>query len=175
MLLRALPVVLISWALVGCAPDEEEDSKAPPINEGGDTAVTVCEGTAPEITELFVGNYGELYPFETGDAPALQVAATGTDADSDLHRMDLRLWWDDVVDGAVDTSATGTAAGYYAMDPDPCATAEATYGIVFEVDNNRFLFGTAYEFAAVIYDDAGLESAMFIDDGVAPNEDGSDG
>jgi hypothetical protein len=174
MLLRALPVVLISWALVGCAPDEEEDSKAPPINEGGDTAVTVCEGTAPVLTELVISN-GGIQDFEGEDSPSMVVAATGTDADSDLHRMDLRLWWDDVVDGAVDTSATGTAAGYYAMDPDPCATAEATYGIVFEVDNNRFLFGTAYEFAAVIYDDAGLESAMFIDDGIAPNEDGSDG
>ncbi|MDP2310454.1 MAG: hypothetical protein Q8P18_30835 [Pseudomonadota bacterium] len=166
-----LALALLSAACTGEAKDTGSD--APPINQD-DTSVVTCAGTAPVASELVVENYG-LYPFEDGDAPALKVAATGTDDDGDLHRMDLVVWWDDVVDGAVDTSGEGTTSGIIAMDPDPCGTFAATYALLFEVDGIRFDYATAYEFAAEVYDDAGLVSGQIVADGVTPNMDGSDG
>ncbi|MDP2313932.1 MAG: hypothetical protein Q8P41_13580 [Pseudomonadota bacterium] len=174
MLLRVLPVLWPLALLGACNPDEKDSSDAPPINQDEDSPV-ICDGTAPVITELSVGNYGELFDFEGTLAPALLVAATATDDDGDLHRMNMTLWWDDVVDGTVDTSAAGTEAGYYAMDEEPCGMFEATYGLVFEVDGNRFDYATEYEFAAEVVDDAGLVSAQVIASGTAPNMDGSDG
>lgn len=181
-MLRVLPArswsVLLPIALTVIAActgeDKDTGSDAPPINEE-DTAALVCEGTAPVLTELVVGNYGKLYEFEGTPAPALLVTATGTDADSDLHRMDLFVWWDDVVDGAVDTTTEGLSNGIIAMNETPCATAEATYGIIFEVDGNRLDYATAYEFAGEVADAAGLVSAQVIAHGVTPNQDGSDG
>lgn len=167
MTLRVILALSLPAALsIGCAPDETDDKgDAPPINTGEDSAVVECDGTAPVLTDLVVE--GMIYPFEV-EAPALVVSATATDADSDLHRMDVRVWWDDVVDGVVDTSGEGTAAGYYTFDSDPCATAQATYGLAFEVDGTRFDYATAYEFAAEVYDDAGLVSGQLVAHGVSP-------
>lgn len=154
---------------LGCpTPDDKEntDDSAPPINQD-DTAPTVCDGTAPTITDLIIED-GGVRDFEGEDAPSLKVAAETSDDDGDLHRMNMTVWWDDVVDGVVDTSGTGTEAGWYAMNEDECATYEATYGILFEVDGSRFEYETAYEFAAIVYDDAGLVSEQVIDSGTTP-------
>lgn len=160
---------LVLVGLVACtSEDKDTGSDAPPINQGEDTAPVECSGTAPVLTELTVADYGEPYPFEEGDAPALLVSATATDEDADLHRMNLILWWDDVIDGAVDTSGAGTEMGYYAMDPDPCGTGEATYAVVFEVDGNQFDYVTEYEFAAEVYDDAEMVSNQLVASGVTP-------
>jgi hypothetical protein len=162
---------LLTALLLGCSGDTKDTGSDPgSVAQDTDTAVVTCEGTAPVLTELEVGDYGQLYPFEDGEAPALLVAATAEDADSDLHRMNLIVWWDDIIDGTVDTSGVGNEAGYYAMNEETCGTAEATYGILFEVDGDRFAYTTAYEFTAEVYDDAGLVSNRVTASGVTPGE-----
>lgn len=161
-------MVMLMLALAGCAEEAEKDTEAPPIENDIELEPLVCEGTAPELTELTVGDYGELYDFEDGPAPALLVAATATDSDGDLHEMAITWWFDDVIDGAVDTSAAGEEQGYIRMEEQDCATAEATYGVVFEVDGNRFDYETAYEFAVIAYDAAGLATGQLVASGVTP-------
>ncbi len=176
MLRRVLPVLLLPAALlIGCTSGEKDDTEGdpPPINTGEDSAVDLCEGTAPVVTDLVVSNNG-LYEFEGVVSPSMKVSVTATDADSDLDLMDVQLWWDDVVDGAVDTSVAGARGGYIKMD-EPCTTAEATYGLIFQVEGGRFAYATAYEFAGEAYDAAGLVSAQVVAHGVTPREDGSDG
>jgi hypothetical protein len=153
--------------LFACTTEKEDDTEAPPVEQEEDSP-TVCEGAAPTLTELVVEEHDELVDFEGTLSPALKVAATGKDDDGDLHRMNMTLWWDDVVDGTVDTSGAGSEIGYYAMDEDRCGTFEATYGVLFEVEGNRFDYETAYEFAAQVYDDAGLVSEIFIASGTTP-------
>lgn len=177
-MLRVLPArsFLVALALFAAACIEDPKhtgNDAPPINQD-DTSVVTCEGAAPVLTELLIENNG-IYDFEDGPAPSLKVAATGADDDGDLHRMNLVVWWDAVVDGTVDTSGEGTTSGIIAMDPDPCATPEATYALVFQVDGKRFDYATAYEFAGEIADDAGLVSEVVVASGVTPNMDGTDG
>jgi hypothetical protein len=168
---RSFPVALFLFAGACIDTTKNPSTDAPPINQDDTGEPLTCEGTAPVLSELVVENYG-LYNFEDGPAPSLKVAATGMDDDGDLHRMDLLVWWDNVVDGTVDTSGEGTTSGIIAMDPDPCATPEATYALVFEVDGKRFDYSTAYEFAGEVYDNAGLVSAQVVASGVTPNESG---
>jgi hypothetical protein len=165
--------MLVVMLFAACVDDTKDGSDdAPPLH---DTEEETCEGTAPTLDQLVIEPYDGLYEYEDGPAPALTVSATGSDEDGDLDNMRLVVWWDDVVDGAVDTSGAGEDAGYYQMDPDPCHSyADITYGIIFQVDGNRFDYATAYEFAGVIYDAAGLVSNELVADGMTPNADGSD-
>lgn len=165
---RTMRMGVLLVALLGCAQEEVKDTEAPPVENNTDTEPIVCEGTAPVLTELTVGDYGELYDFEDGPAPALLVAATATDEDGDLHEMAITWWFDDVIDGAVDTSVAGNEQGYIRMEEQDCATAEATYGVIFEVDGNRFDYETEYEFAAEAYDAAGLVTGQLVASGVTP-------
>ncbi len=160
---------LLALVLAGCPATDKDSGEPPPVSQDTDTAAPSCEGTAPVLTELVVEDYGELYPFEDGDAPALLVAATGEDDDADLHEMNLIVWWDDVVDGEVDTSGAGTEAGVRTMNDDEvCTTGEATYGIIFQVDGNRFAYTTAYEFVGEVYDAAGMVSNRLVASGTTP-------
>lgn len=160
--------VVFLLALAGCpSPEKEGDTEIPSVDNTPDSAEP-CDGTNPVLEALVVEDYGELYDFEDGPAPALLVAASAEDDDGDLHRMALTYWYDDVVDGVVDTSAAGTESTYFAMADEACATPRATYGVVFEVDGRRFEYETAYEFAVEVYDAAGLASNQLVASGVTP-------
>lgn len=162
--------------LAGCPdPNQKDTGGDEVIEQGGDTDEETCEGTNPVLSELTVENFG-MYEFEGEESPALKVTASGDDDDGDLHDMNLQIWWDDVVDGAVDTSSSGVEGGFYAMGDTDCGTFSANYNLLLEVDGDRFEYGVAYEFAAVIFDAAGLDSGEpVIASGVAPNADGTDG
>jgi hypothetical protein len=154
---------------LGCPASDEKntgDDSAPPINQN-DTAPTSCDGTNPVINELIIEDAG-VHDFEGEDSPTLKVSADASDDDGDLHRINLTLWWDDVVDGSVDTSGAGEESGWYEMNETPCGTFSATFGILFQVDGSRFEYETTYEFAGMVTDDAGLESNIAIDSGTTP-------
>lgn len=159
-------VMMLAFGCTGAADKENTDDSAPPINQD-DTAPTTCDGTNPEIADLIIED-GGVHDFEGEDSPTLKVAAETNDDDGDLHRINMTLWWDDTVDGTVDTSGAGSEAGWYEMNETPCGTFTATYGVLFEVDGTRFAYETAYEFAAKVMDDAGLESEIVIDSGTTP-------
>lgn len=162
-------LLTLLFACGGKAGDSANN--APPINEGGDTAT--CEGTAPVIEELVIGN-GGIYEFDDGPAPTVSVMATITDEDADLNIVSLTVWYDEAVDGAVDTSGEGLASSPYEMDEELCVTPEANYGLNIQVGGSLD-YDTLYEFAAVAKDGNGLSSAVAIASGYTPNEDGTDG
>jgi hypothetical protein len=131
--------------------------------------VETCGGTAPVCSELTVEAREGLYDFEGTDSPVLRVGATGEDADADMKTMTVELWWDEVVDGAVDTAALGEL-GSYTFDTDACASSGNTLFIDFQVDGNRFEYVTTYEFAGRVYDSTDMASEIVIASGTTPNE-----
>ena len=165
---RTMRLALFVFALAGCAPEEEKDTELPPVANDTDDEPVVCEGTPPVIEELTVGDLGKLYDFEDGPSPALVVRAKTEDEDGDLHQMGGTYWYDDVIDGVVDTSDAGSDGGYIRMNEEDCGTSSANYGIVFEVDGNRFEYETTYEFAMEVYDAAGLISERVVASGTTP-------
>ena len=168
-------LLVTTLLLVACADPAKDTETAPPINQGDDTAVETCGGTAPVCSALTVEALEGLYDFEGTDSPVLRVGATGTDADSDMKTMGVELWWDDVVDGAVDTSAAGELLSYTFPDSGACSTTGNTLNVDFQVDGNRFEYETAYEFAGRVYDTTDLYSEIVIASGTTPNELGEAG
>ncbi len=165
--------MLLVWMFVGCPGEAvKSDDSAPPLNHPEDTAPVICDGTDPVLADLTVAPYDGLYSFEGQDSPALTVSAAATDDDGDISELTLELWWDDVVDGSVDTSGDATSTTYQ-FSQDPCEGFANNLGLIFEVDGNRFDYATPYEFAGVVTDEAGLVSAIVVASGVSPNEDGT--
>lgn len=154
--------------LAGCDDTSKDTETAPPIEQGDDTA-EVCGGTAPVCSELTVEARDGLFDYEGTDYPVLRVGATGEDADADMKTMTVELWWDDVVDGAVDTAALGEL-GSYTFDTDACASSGNTLYIDFAVDGTRFDYVTTYEFAGRVYDSTDMASEIVIASGTTPNE-----
>ena len=162
-----LALGLSAGLLVGCDGGEKESgSEAPPINQD-DSGSADCSGTAPVINELTVAA-GDPITTDGGTFPSLVVQAEIEDADRDLYTVSMDLWYDTVVDGAVDSSGDPLTASPYEVDEDPCETSLTSYGLQIGVDGTNFDYETAYEFLAVVYDAHGDASAPVVADGVTP-------
>lgn len=168
-------LLVTTLLLVGCADPEKDTETAPPINTGDDTAVETCGGSVPVCTELTVEAREGLFDYEGTDYPVLRVGATGEDEDADMKTMTVELWWDDVVDGVVDTSELGELGAYTFPDSGDCSTTGNTLYTDFAVDGNRFEYLTTYEFAGRVYDSTDLYSEIVIASGTTPNELGEAG
>lgn len=85
-------------ALVAC---QGTDLVAP------DGVAAACGDSAPVIEALLVEE-GDPFVIGGEEVPGMFVNVTVSDADGDLHWFEMRLWWDDVIDGAVEPGP-----GYY--------------------------------------------------------------
>lgn len=154
-------------ALAGCdGGGKESGSEAPPINQG-DSGSADCSGTAPVIDALVVAP-GDPITTDGGTFPSIVVEAQISDEDRDLHTVSMDVWYDTVVDGAVDSSGAALTASPYEVDEDPCETGLTGYGLQIGVDGTNFAYETAYEFVAVAYDAHGDASLPVVADGVTP-------
>lgn len=94
---------------------------------------------------------------------------------SNHTKMRVDLWWDDEVDGSVDTSGGPLSGPLSELTDAPCATDEGIYNMVLPVNGDPFVYDTLYEFAAVAYDAHENASEVFVQSGWTPTADGEDG
>lgn len=161
----SFPVGLAVLVLSGACNGNLEDtgSDAPPLNqEDTDVEVIECDGTAPVLEEFVVESV--LHIFEGPELPAIKVSGAATDVDSDLHTFGMVVWWDEVVDGSVDTTGAGKDTGPVILDRDPCTSAAGTLEYYLHVDDLEFDYSTTYEFAGVVYDAAEMRSDVVVAD-----------
>ena len=174
--MRAFPFSLLAvvLGLVGCAEKTVEDSSEPPPLTKGDTAD--CNLNAPVITEVEVSN-GGMSTFDNGTFPTIGLAMKVEDDDGDLDVIGMFVWFDDVVDGAVDQSgeASFDAPAYLYENAEPCGKFSAGLTLAPAVTSGTLDYSTRYEFAVVAEDHHAVRSAPYIVDGVTPNMDGTDG
>ena len=145
---------LVAVALMGAcrsAPGPKDDT-------GGGGAETPSECThaaPPEIEDLSVEE-GE----PTADGPTLLVRLSGTDADGDLQEYEVDLWFDEVVNGAVEQGeANHIAPGPVSLEAGPCGAPEISSEIeIVLLGDDVLAYDTPMEFAAVLTDGAGLSS-----------------
>lgn len=177
--LRTLfPSFLLPALLVAACADKGEETidSAPPLQTGDDTATVTCEGTPPVVTEVTCENTGLQPHFETGaDTPTLLIMANVTDADGDLDYYAIQLFYDDVVDGAVDTSSSTFSPSNGALGGDPCESPSANLGLTLYLTGGDPAWDTEYEWGMVISDGASLESEPGIVVCCTPTSDGEDG
>jgi len=174
--MRVFPFSLIAVALglVGCTGKIPEDSNDPPALTTEDTGE--CNLHAPVITNVEVTN-GGMSTFDNGTFPTIGLAMEVDDDDGDLDILGMFVWFDDVVDGAVDQSGEPAfdAPAYLFQDAEPCGKFSAGLTLKPAVTSGTLDYSTRYEFAVVAEDHHAVRSTPYIVDGVTPNMDGSDG
>ncbi len=130
------------------APESKEDT--------GSSAPAECTpGSRPRITDFSVER-----GVAVAEGPTLLVELSATDADGDLWTYQVDLWFDGVVDGAVDRGEDNhIAPALVTLDAGPCGAPDITSEIEIVLLGDEVLdYDTLYEFMAVLTDDAGLES-----------------
>jgi len=177
-------MLLLTAALLGCADKGTGDGVPLPQTGDRDTAGDTageCGGAAPEIGSLNITN-GGLYDFstvidcaDTEDCvyPAANVTLNVTDDDGDLHQYIIDIWFDEVVDGDVDTSSGGFEL--LGSKGEPCEVSAESFGNLLAVGTGPLPYDTEMEFAAQITDADGLVSNIAVASGFTPKSDGSDG
>jgi hypothetical protein len=156
------------WLLACADMIKEDSSNAPPINQD-DSGEAACTGTPPVLEEVVIQDGGQIQAEDGTMYDSLLIAGRATDVDRDLHIVDLDIWYDDLVDGSVDTGGAALSADAYRMiDLEPCEAPSAQYGYKLPVDGNTLSSGVSYEFALIFYDSIGLASEMKIGSGTAP-------
>jgi hypothetical protein len=169
-MIRLFP--LVSLALLGCTP-EEESKDGPPIYTGGDTGEESCAGTAPTIIYMTIEN-GGMKDFEGALWPTVLLQVDARDDDGDLDFATLEMWWDNEVDGTVDTSGEPLTKKIFTSDSKPCRQNDGSYGLYLQVGTG-LTYNTTYDFAARVGDSSGLRSEIEVESMTTPKEDGSDG
>ena len=167
-------LAFVALFALGCPPVEEE-KEPPPIPKGGDTGDTAleCAGTNPVLTELTARPDG-LHELEQGQLfPTMIFDISATDEDGDLNFVTYDLWWDDVVDGTVDTSGSPQVTGHGTISTARGNSSSMSMELSLSSQGNP-AYNVWYDFALVVEDEAGLPSNVLVTPGAMPKEDGSD-
>lgn len=167
-----LPAALLM--LSACSGKEPEDTSDPP--DLTDDTGEDCNANAPVVTHVTIEN-GGILTFDNGQYPTAAIRMDLSDDDGDLDLVSMYVWFDDVVDGAVDQSGEAPIAieSYLFEDVAPCMKFTASLILKPEVSGGTLAYNTRYEWAVVGEDHHLVMSAPYITDGVTPKEDGSDG
>ncbi len=161
--------------LLACTGKEEDSNNAPPLllDDTGDA----CTSVPPEIDTIRVSNGGEITGEGGNPDWSIRVDIHFVDQDMDVDVADIHYWWDDTVDGVVDTSGNpDVATGPFKIDSDgePCLVSGGSFGQLLGI-SGRFSYNTWYDFGVTVTDAHGLTSEPAFASGVTPKEDGSDG
>lgn len=168
-LVRLLPILALA---VACTPVEVDKDEGGTL--GVDTGEAGCEGTPPDITGMTVGE-GNVIEDENGNPqPSVRISVEFEDVDGDAHAISMDLWWDETVDGSVDTSGAAnaslpsTALTNDGEPVDECEGFGGTLNVDMGVTGSDLQFSTQYDFAAVVIDANGYASAPGIASGTTP-------
>lgn len=172
----ALRLALVpSLAMMGCNFGGKGDTSTPPIPSSGDSDTALeesCEGTPPEILS-FSGTDNDMHDFETGAWPDLYLEVEVADADADLGQVKYSVWWDDTVDGWVDTDGDPDYDRYVTVNTTPCTSPAVTLQIHLAANGNPEP-NTWYDLAVTVEDAAGLVSEAATTTAATPKDDGSE-
>lgn len=145
---RAASLLLLA---AGCSGDKDTAL---------DSAAPTCGGSPPVVSDLYCENTGlQVYP-ETGElTPTMTLWADVTDEDGDLTAYAAEVFFDDVLDGTVDTSRSfGVIEGF--VNDGACAVPAIILGTTVYLRGGQPLYETVYEWGFTIEDAAGETSAL---------------
>jgi len=162
--------------LTGCFGHGE--GEPPPIldDTSGDDSDLVCGGVPPDLV-TFTAEPAGLWQGEQGTdpAPAILLSLTATDEDKDLSEVRVQIWFDDYVDGVVDTGDSPWFDRWIIIATNPCLTSMADMSVHAQATNTGALQpNTWYDFVGRVSDAMELESEFVTTVGGTPKEDGTD-
>ena len=170
------PVLFMVLTLFGCSKGDGYGE--PPIPDvPSDTAPEIsCGGVNPEILTFGAEAVG-LWGGEEGaeQLPTVELQLMVIDEDKDLSEVRLELWFDDWVDGVVDTGDRAWLDRYITISSERCLTSSANLIVHAGAKSGTDLEpNTWYDWAARVSDDAGLQSDIATTVAGTPKEDGTD-
>ncbi len=144
---------LLCTLLAACTPGGDGTNTDIPIPSG---SADDCGTSSPVIEEATIRDGGPQQ-FDQGTFPSIIISADTSDEDGDLHYYEMRVWWDDEIDGSVDTSEAYQEV-YGTVSNTECATFRTTFSMQLGINGSEDLpYATELEFGVVVYDD--LENA----------------
>jgi hypothetical protein len=143
-------------AMVGAGCSDNADSGAPlyQVNE--------CESLyAPVVTDMFCESTGvQTYPVTGEDVPTLTISADVSDEDGDLTAYSAQLFFDDTIDGVVDTSSDVLPVADGSYHAEVCEVPSIILNMVVYLRGGAPLYDTPYEWGLVVTDAAGNVSEL---------------
>ncbi len=166
------PIHLCSLLLIACGGKEESaEGPAPPAPVPSDEVE--CGDNGPTVEALTITDNG-FFSCEAQSWPSALLLAEVSDPDGDLTFYTYRVWWDTVLDGAVDTGGSYVEV-YETLADDACTIGDADVGLILCITGNP-PYETDVEFGVVIYDQKGNPSnggAAFIATFRTPDSNGN--
>ena len=159
--MRVQPALLCLLMWTACNDKEAVDTGEPELLDNDTDEPTECSGTAPVI-ETIDCIESDPQNIEGTDYPTLTLRSTVTDEDGDLTSYSIMVYFDDVVDGVVDTSDAVYSPYTSSLQRDECAAPEAELGLRLAIPGVWPDYETEYEWGLVVSDAGGLASEMAI-------------
>lgn len=153
-------------AAVGAGCSDKGDSGTPLYE------VQECESLeAPVVTDMFCESTGvQTYPVTGEDVPTLTISADVSDEDGDLTTYTAQLFFDDTIDGTVDTSIGELPASEGAYHAQVCEVPSIILNMVIYLRGGEPLYDTPYEWGLQVTDAGGNVSAMSMVECTTPSE-----
>lgn len=171
-------LLLAAGLLVGCGGDKgdsADEELGEEIPGGGDTDTPECGGAAPVVTEIQCSADG-VKEYEPGSSlPTLLFKVFVEDEDADLESMELSLYYDDTIDGAVSTQEAPYPPSIITIDDTSCVNPSATVNLSVFVSGVDPRFNRNYEWSVVVRDANDVASEPFVFECITPFENGDEG
>jgi hypothetical protein len=180
---RAVPLLagivgLAGTFASGCGGDKSDSGGDDPYGEelpGGGEGTPECGGEAPVITQIQCSSPG-VREYEQGEEhPTLKLSIFVEDADADLSYMEVEIYYDKEIDGAVSTQDPNFAPLIVNLSDDVCDEPSATNNIDIAINGTDPQWNLPYEWGVVVRDANDMASAMFIVECITPFENGDEG
>lgn len=171
-------LLVIGINSTACDRPTSDDTSAPPelITDSGGASGGSCEGEPPVVDEIWCVNSGIKPHYETGvDTVTMQVWTAVSDLDGDLTSYALQIFYDEEVDGAVDTSITNFNPVYGTLDNPECSATSVELGLTLYLTGDSPDYDTLYDWGVVVTDAYGLTSETGVTECWTPTSDGADG
>lgn len=162
--------------LIGCSDDKVDTGGPPPVDTlDTDTGESCVGGTTPTISDLTVENSGMAIYEDDDEFPTITIWADVADADQDLHNYAFDVYYDAVVDGAVEASSSKHFGTTGTLSNTDCGAPTGTVGLKLFLTGGGVEYDTLYEWGGTVTDATGLVSDMALTSGYTPTSTGADG
>lgn len=162
----------------GCGKDkgDSSDEGGGTVLPGGGEGTAECGGTPPVITEIQCSSIGLKEPEPGATAlPTLLMSLFITDEDQDLNSMQVEIYFDEDVDGAVSTQEVIYPPVLIPLSQDTCLDAEATVNIDVFINGVSPRYNQPYEWGVLVRDANNDASELYVFECITPFENGDAG
>ena len=131
-----LILLVVGITSMACDRPSSDDTSTPPdlITDSGG-AVEIVVGERPVVDDIWCVNSGIKPHYETDvDTVTMQIWTAVSDLDGDLTSYALQIFYDEEVDGAVDTSVTNFNPVYSTLDNPECSATSVELGLTLYLD-----------------------------------------